>query len=165
MIMNNIVIILAGLIIFIMGSITGAIILFRIIKRRQKKKDDIRKRVDELKRYAKLVSGMDSTKRKSLQPTNRKKDESTMAMEGEKPKTRVSPPAPVQPTPKLEKTFTHKFFGSSLNIGDMKLFSGLNNQLHRLEITKDQLYIDNKPYIINQGDFERIKSLIRQSRI
>lgn len=67
-------------------------------------------------------------------------------------------------SPPIERTFTHDFFGSQLVIGDIRIGQGLTKKLHRLEINKNQLTIDNVPQDINQGELERIKQVIRESR-
>ena len=72
--------------------------------------------------------------------------------------------SPAAYTPPLEDVFKHKFFGSSLTIGDIRLFNGLSKQLHTLEIIGNSLYVDNIVQQVNVGDLERIKKLIRESR-
>jgi hypothetical protein len=64
----------------------------------------------------------------------------------------------------MEATFVHDFFGSQLVIGDIRIGHSLARKKHRLEITKNQLLIDNNPQDVNQGDLERIKALIREMR-
>mgnify|MGYP001236361912 CR=1 FL=1 len=104
---------------------------------------------------------LDATKRKSLQPSN------LASIPGwnehfEPPKEHHVPHPKI--TGPLEKTFIHDFFGSQLMVGDMRIGGGLSKGRHRVEITQDQLRIDNIPQVVNQGELERIKDIIRASR-
>jgi hypothetical protein len=107
---------------------------------------------------------LDSTKRKSLQPGNM-----SVPIPGWRDRM-IAPPSKqrianhTKATPPLENTFIHDFFGSQLMVGDMQIGQGLSKGKHRLEITQDQLRIDNVPQVINQGELERIKEIIRESR-
>lgn len=103
---------------------------------------------------------LDETKRLSLQPANQLKVPQgwTEVRTSDPTKIRVSQ---VPITKPLEDSFVHDFFGSQLVIGDMRIGSGLPRKMHRLEITKDRLTIDNKTYEVNQGELERIKQLLR----
>lgn len=92
----------------------------------------------------------DPTKQKSLQPGNRRS-------------------SPEENAKKLEQqiddaSFVHDFFGSKLVVNNATLVSNLSRKKHRLEITGNQLFIDNDPHPINQGELERIKKVIRDSR-
>lgn len=92
----------------------------------------------------------DPTKQKSLQPGNRRS-------------------SPEQNAKKLTErldgaSFVHDFFGSKLVVNNATLVSNLSRKKHRLEITGNQMFIDNDPYPINQGELERIKKVIRDSR-
>jgi len=109
---------------------------------------------------------LDSTKRRSLQPANQKvipKGWTDPSIEADATKRRVATViAPI--TPPLEQTFIHDFFGSQLVIGEMRIGGNLTRKKHRLEITHDQLLIDNMPQVVNQGELEVIKALIRSAR-
>jgi hypothetical protein len=62
----------------------------------------------------------------------------------------------------LERDFEFHFTGSHLMIGERRLFHGLTNKKHILEITaQGQCYIDGTPQNINSGDMEFIKKVLR----
>lgn len=109
---------------------------------------------------------MDPTKRRSLQPNNQPPmpppsvEVKPKPLEVEPRKTQTAMPF----TPNLSASFEHRFYGSSLTIGEIRIGGGLSKGLHTLEITKDQLLIDSVPQNVNQGDLERIKEMIRSTQ-
>jgi hypothetical protein len=109
---------------------------------------------------------LDSTKRKTLSSGNQKKfsvswDEVSGRNSTDSTKKGVNVPQVTEP---LEQNFVHDFFGTQLIIGDIRVGKNLPKSLHRLEIIKNQVFIDNIPQEVNQGELEKIKSLIRNSR-
>jgi len=139
--------------------------------REKQKSDYLRFKADGIK-VAKRhpVFMMDETKRKSLQPANHhpipagwdlvKAEIERDAKSKAKQNRRHTPH-----TPPMERNFEHKFFGSQLTVEGTKLIGGLSRGKHTMEIVGNQMFIDNDQVKINEGDLERIKDLIRKSRI
>lgn len=57
----------------------------------------------------------------------------------------------------------HKFYGTSVTIGRWSR-AGLEKRLHILEITQNQLFIDQQPQPINPSDLEHIKQVLQHSK-
>jgi len=108
---------------------------------------------------------LDATKRKSLSPSNQETIPNgwdvVSVPQKDPTKRRMSE---YVLTPPIESTFVHDFFGSQLIIGDMVVCRSLQKTKHRLEISGDRLTVDNIPQTVNQGELEKIKQIIRESR-
>lgn len=82
----------------------------------------------------------DETKKKHRQPTDKDLDTERKKYELQ------------------NQSFSHKFFGSQLSVGEIVLVKGLSVGLHTLEITSsNQLFIDNNPYPANPDDLIKAK--------
>jgi hypothetical protein len=113
------------------------------------------------------VRVFDETKHRNRMPGNQKvvpQGFKTVFIEEATTDSNVSPRLSQVSTEKLKGEFAHKFFGSQLMIGDRILVPGLPKKLHLLEITlQDQVFIDGVPQMINVGDLEELKRVIRSS--